>query len=138
MSVSLALHPAQDLLAAHAENVTSDLASEPFAASPGILLILVILGLVLLAAIGRVLALIWQVIQVALPILGILLVGLGIVAMVGAAALKSPDGTQDRPTVTTSPPTPHPTTHRPAPRRSSAPRPTATSLAPLGGARPTR
>jgi hypothetical protein len=136
MSVSLAWHPAQDLLTAHADNVTSNLATEPFAAGPGILLILLILGLVLLAAIGRMLALIWQVIRVALPILGVLLVGLGLIVMVGAAALRSPAGT-DRPTATTSPPTPRPTTHRPAPRRSSAPTQTATSLAPLGGA-PTR
>jgi hypothetical protein len=138
MSVSLAWHPAQDLLAAHADNVTSDLATEPFAAGPGILLILMMLGLVLLAAIGRVLTLIWQVIQVALPILGILLVGLGVAVLVGAAALRSPSGTPDRPAVTTSPPTPHPTTHRSAARRSRAPTPTATSLAQLGGARPTR
>jgi hypothetical protein len=137
MSVSLALHPTQDLLAAHADNVASDLATEPFAAGPGILLILVILGFVLLAAIGRVLALIWQVIQVALPILGILLVGLGIVVMVGAGALKSPGGAPDGPSATTSPSTSHPTAHRPSPRRSRAPTPTPTSLGPWG-ARPTR
>ena len=138
MSVSLAWHPAQNLLAAHADNVTPALATEPFAAGPGILLILVILGFVLLAAVGRVLTLVWQVIRVALPILGILLVGLGVVVMVGAAALRSPSGTPDRPAVTTSPPTPHPTTHRSASRRPGAPTPTATSLAPLGKARPTR
>ena len=54
---------------------------------------MVILGFALLAAIGRVLTLIWQVIHVALPILGILLLGLGVVVMVGAAALRSPGGT---------------------------------------------
>ena len=136
MSVSLAWQPAQNVLAAHADNVTSDLATGPFAVGPGALLILVILGLVLLVAIGQVLTLVWQVIQQALPLLGVLLLGLGVVVMIGAATLTTPGGTPDRPTVTTSPPPPRTTPHRPQ-ARPTPPTPAATSL-PLGGARPHR
>lgn len=137
MSVSLAWHPAQNLLAAHADNVTPALATEPFAVGPGALLILVILGLVLLVAIGQVLTLVWRVIREALPILGVLLVGLGVVVMVGAATLTNSGGTRDGP-ATTSSPTARPTAATPVPRRPSRPVPSATSLAPLGsGVRPT-
>jgi hypothetical protein len=137
MSVSLAWHPAQNLLAAHADNVTPALATEPFAVGPGALLILVILGLVLLVAIGQVLTLVCRVIREALPILGVLLVGLGVVVMVGAATLTNSGGTPDGP-ATTSSPTARPTAGTPAPRRSSRPVPPATSLAPRGsGVRPT-
>jgi hypothetical protein len=126
MSVSLAWQPAQNLLAAHADNVTSDLATEPFAVGPGALLILVILGLVLLVAIGQVLTLVWQVIRAALPILVVLLVGLGVVVMVGAAALTNSGGAPERPTVTTSPPTPPPIARRSASGRRSSKTPPKT------------
>ena len=131
MSVSLAWHPAQNLLAAHADNVPPALATEPFAVGPGALLILVILGLVLLVAIGQVLTLVWRVIREALPIVGVLLLGLGVVVMVAVATLASSGGTSGGP-ATTSPPTTRPTAGTPAPRRPSRPVPSATSLAPLG------
>jgi hypothetical protein len=137
MSVSLAWHPAQNLLAAHAHNVTSDLATEPFAVGPNVLLILVILGLVLLVAIGQVLTLVWQVVRQALPLLAVLLLGLGVVVMVGAATLTTSGSAPDGTTATTSPPAPRPTAGRSVPRRPSTPMPPPTSLAPLGGARPT-
>lgn len=139
MSVSLAWHPAQNLLAAHADNVTSDLATEPFAVGPGALLILVILGLVLLVAIGQVLALVWRVIRQALPILAVLLLGLGVVVMVGAAALTDSGGTPERPTVTRSPSTPPPIARRSASGRRSSktlPRTTPSSLTRGSGVRP--
>ena len=137
MSVSLAWHPAQNLLAAHADNVTPALATEPFAVGPGALLILLLLGLVLLVAIGQVLTLVWRVIREALPIVGVLLLGLGVVVMVAVATLASSGGTSGGP-ATTSPPTARPTAGTPAPRRPSRPVPPATSLAPLGsGVRPT-
>jgi len=138
MSLSLAWHPAQDLLAAHAGNVTSGLATEPFAVRPGILLILVILGLVLLAAIGRVLNLIWQVIQLALPILGILLIGLGVVVIVGAATLTNSGRTPERPSVTVSPSMPPPVARSSASGRrpsKSPPRVTTSLLTPRSGRR---
>ena len=137
MSVSLAWQPAQNLLAAHANHGTPDLASEPFAVGPGALLILAILGSVLLVATGRVLSLVWQVIRHALPVLIVLLIGLGVVTMIGAASMTrmNPGGTPGRPGPATSPPAPRPTTG--PPRRSGTPAPSSTSLAGLGGSRTT-
>ena len=144
MSVSLAPHQAQNLLAVHADGPTSNLATDPFAVGPGALLLLLILGIALLAAIGHVLALVWAVVRQALPVLGILALGLGVVVMVGTASVTSPGETPDRPAATTSRPAPHSSAARPAPhptaRRlpSTTPRPaTPSSLAPLGDPAPT-
>ena len=143
MSVSLAPHQAQDLLAVHAGDPPA-LATEPFAVGPGALLLLLLLGIVLVAAIGHVLALIWAVIRQALPVLGFLALGLGVVVLVGTASLTSPGDTPDRPAATTSQPAPHSTAARPAPhptaRRppTALPRPaTPSSLTPLGDPAPT-
>ena len=143
MSVSLASLPPHDLPAVLAGGSAPDLATDPFAVGPGVLLLLLILGLVLLAAIGRVLALVWAVVRQALPVLGVLLLGLGVVVLIGTASVTRPGGTPDRSTATTShsPPrsTParpgtHPTSRRPP---STPPRPaTPSSPAPLGDASP--
>jgi hypothetical protein len=144
MSVSLASQPPEHLLSVRADASTPDIATAPFAVGPGALLLLLILGIVLLAAIGHVLALVWAVVRAALPVLGILAVGLGVVVLVGTASVTQPGRTPDRPTETTTRPAPHPTAHRPAPhptaRRppSTAPRPaTPSSLTPLGDPAPT-
>ena len=143
MSVSLAPHQAQNLLAAHAGNPPA-LASDPFAVGPGALLLLVILGIALLAAIGHVLALVWAVIRTALPVLAMLGLGLGVVVLVGTASVTDSGEAPDQPAATTSRPAPHATAPRPAPHAtahrlpSTKPRPaTPSSLAPLGDATPT-
>jgi hypothetical protein len=80
----------QNLLVAHADRPSPALASDPFAVGPGALLLLLILGVVLLAAIGHVLALVLAVVRQALPVLGILALGLGVVVMVGMASVTAP------------------------------------------------
>ena len=143
MSVSLAPHQAQNLLVAQADSPSPALASDPFAVGPGALLLLLILGVVLLAAIGHVLALVLAVVRQALPVLGILALGLGMVVMVGMASVTAPGDVPDQPVPTTSRPAPHSTAARPAPhppahRPTPAPgRATPSSLAPLGDPAPT-
>jgi hypothetical protein len=143
MSVSLASHQTQNLIAAHAGEPTSALASGPFAVGPGTLLLLLILGIVLLAAIGHVLALVWAIVRQALPVLGFLTLGLGVVVMLGTASVTHPGEAPDRPATTTSRPAPHSAAPRPAPRPTARrlpntpPRPaTPSSLAPLGDPAP--
>ena len=143
MSVSLATHQAQDLLAAHTGDPPA-LATDPFAVGPGAQLLRLIRGVALVAAIGHVLALILAVIRQALPVLGILVLGLGVVVLVGTASVTHPGGTPDRPAATTSRPAPHSTAARPAPhptpRRPPIAKPTTatpSSLAPLGDPAPT-
>ncbi len=143
MSVSLAPHQTQDLLAAHAGDPPA-LATDPFAVGPGALLLLLILGIVLVAAIGHVLALVLAVVRQALPVLGILALGLGMVVLVGMASVTHSGEKPARPAATTSRPAPHSTAPRPAPHPtahrppSTTPRTaTPSSLAPLGDPAPT-
>jgi hypothetical protein len=131
MSVSLASHPAQDLLATHAGGPTL-LAGDPFAVGPGALALLLLLGVVLLAAIGQVLALVWAVVRAALPVLGTLLLGLAVVALVGMTAVKQPSDEPVSPAPTASPSTPSPAHRAPPGRRRASPTVPPSSLAPLG------
>ena len=129
MSVSLAPHQTQDLLAAHAGDPPA-LATDPFAVGPGALLLLLILGIVLVAAIGHVLALVWAVVRQALPVLGILALGLGMVVLVGMAAVTQKGEKRVSPAPSTVRSAPR-STARPRPPRATRTRATPPPLVPL-------
>ncbi len=118
MSVSLGYSSTHDLIAVRADDVPTDVATDPFSAGPGVFLVLVVLAVLLAAAIGRVLALVWSVLRRALPVLGVLVLGLGIVLLLGVATLTSNGGSPADPATTA-----HPTAHPTAPRASGHPAP---------------
>jgi hypothetical protein len=122
MSVSLAHPPIHHLLAAHADVSPHDRSAVP--AGPIFLVALVFIGVVLLAAIGRVIDLLSRV----LALLGTLVLGLILVIGIAAVGLSGHHIVPTAPPTTLVvapplPPRPHPhTTSRPGPTQS-IPRP---------------
>ena len=128
MSVSLA-QPLAHRLPTLSEDVSPpDLAGDPFAAGPGVIIVLIVLAVLLVAAIGRAMAMLWQLIRQAVALLGTLVIGLAAVVVLGSTAVSGSGlDLEPFPTVTVRPSTTV-VPKRPAPR--PRPTPTTGSLAP--------